>query len=79
MTGYSVPSCGLSWWLLKIHKFFRYIYVSYYYYLTPFLILVFQTLLLYSNEIYKQYLKNKAESDAVEAAAVDTSGSGSPG
>ena len=44
----------LSWWLLKVHKFFRYIFVSFYYYLTPFLILVFQSVLLYSNEIYTQ-------------------------
>ena len=69
MAAYPIPTCSLSWWLLKVHKFFRYIYVSFYYYLTPFLILVFQTMLLYSNEIYTQYIKNQEAADAAEAAA----------
>ena len=54
MDHYSTAWRSLSWWLLKVHKFFRYIFVSFYYYLTPFFILVFQSVLLYSNEIYTQ-------------------------
>ena len=68
MPAYPIPTCSLSWWLLKVHKFFRYIYVSFYYYLTPFLILVFQAMLLYSNQIYTQYLKNKEAEELAEAA-----------
>ena len=51
--------CSLQYWLLRVYRFHRYIFVSTYYYIVPFLILVFQTILLYSHEIYSQYLFNK--------------------
>lgn len=55
----NVKRCSQSWTYRKIYKLFRYIFVSTYYYLVPFFILVFQTMLLYANEIYTQYLNDK--------------------
>ena len=44
--------------MLLIYKLYRYIFVSTYYYLMPFTILVFQTVLLYLGEIYTQHKKD---------------------
>lgn len=79
MAGFSVPRCSLSWWLLKIHKFFRYIYVSFYYYLTPFFILVFQTVLLYSHELYTQYLKEEPTANGDTSAMSATTAASAQG
>lgn len=48
----TIPRWTQSYFYQKIYKFFRYIFVSTYFYLVPFFILVFQTFLLYANEIY---------------------------
>ena len=47
-----------------IYDVYRIIFVSLYYYLTPFLILVFQTVLLWSGEIGKQWTKAQETADA---------------
>ena len=44
-------------YLVGLHKFFRYIYVSLYFYIMPFLIICFRTILLYSGEIYTDNMK----------------------
>lgn len=40
-------ACTLEWWMLAVYKFFRLWFICFYYYLMPFLIIVFQVLLLY--------------------------------
>jgi hypothetical protein len=52
---------GYSWWLQKIYKFCRYLFIAFYYYLFPFVVLVFQTFLLYAGEMYT---KSKEDDDA---------------
>ena len=63
--------CSLDWWFLIWYKLNRMSFIATYYYLMPFLILVFQVLLLYSRQIYTQYLK-KAEEPPDSIAAGDT-------
>ena len=63
--------CTLDWWFLIWYKLNRMSFVATYYYLMPFLILVFQVLLLYSKQIYTQYLK-KAEEPPDPTADGDT-------
>ena len=41
------PACTLEWWMLALYKFYRLLFICFYYYLMPFLIIVFQVLLLY--------------------------------
>ena len=60
IAAHPIRPCSLDWLLLKIHKFFRYLFILYYY-IMPFLILVFQTMLLYSGEIYTNYKKRKVD------------------
>ena len=73
--GVDKPDCSsLQYWMMRIYRFHRYIFVSTYYYIVPFLILVFQTILLYSHEIYSQYLIDKA----AEAAVADLATSATP-
>ena len=63
--GHEVKLCTMpmQYFMLKIHKFFRFWFVTTYYYIFPFLILVFQTMLLYAGEIYTNY-KLKSVDDA---------------
>ena len=49
-----------QYWLLKLHKFFRFHFITFYYYIFPFLIVIFSTLILYSKEIGRK----QAEADA---------------
>jgi len=54
--------CTREWVFMFIYKLNRWGFVTFYYYLMPFLILVFQVILLYSNELYTQYqIKKKSE------------------
>ena len=64
--------CTINWWFLIVYKFYRMCFITFYYYLTPFLILVFQAILLYSKEIYTQYKAEKAAEEAAAAAAEGT-------
>ena len=42
--------CSLEWWLNRMYRIFRYFFVSWYFYLMPFLTMVFNSVLLYANE-----------------------------
>lgn len=44
-----------------IHAFMRYFFISLYYYITPFLIIFFQIVLLYAAKLYTQYQKQSAD------------------
>ena len=46
-----VETCTWQYWLLKLYKVFRFIFVTIYYYIFPFLIVIFSNLLLLYKEI----------------------------
>lgn len=64
-----IPSCSVQALFLKIHKVLRYFFIACYYYITPFLILVFQIMLLYAGAIYTK-LKSSYFSDLVDDATI---------
>ena len=52
--------------LVIIHKLCRYVYVSVYFYIMPFMIITFRVILLYYTELYP----DEKESSAVPSASV---------
>ena len=50
-----IKTCSMQNLLLKIHKILRYFFIACYYYITPFLILVFQIFLLYGGIVYGKF------------------------
>ena len=66
MEGTKTQLCSLQFLLISVHKFFRFFFICFYYYLMPFFIVIFQCVLLYSNELYTNYLKKKASAAALD-------------
>ena len=52
--GHDVDSYA-QYWLLKLHKCFRFLFITFYYYIFPFLIVIFSTLVLYSKEFGRKH------------------------
>ena len=66
ITGHKVKQDGHKietynqYWLYKLYKFFRFFFITFYYYIFPFLIVIFSTLILYSKEIGKKQAEAEA-------------------
>ena len=55
--------------LVIVHKIFRYLYISVYFYIMPFMIICFRTILLYYGEIYTNNKKTVALPSTADASS----------
>ena len=66
-------TCTLEWWMLALYKFCRLFFICVYYYMMPFLIIIFQVLLLYFRLMQAQIELERQQEEQANSATLDPS------